>query len=418
LLEIEQAKKEQEATKLALDDALERARVRIAQRYTRAQKVYVFEDVTKQGVPVFKVGSTKTTKCRMASYYSARFLDPTDNLKHQQSCCDEKLLESVVHHMLRRYADINRKDWMHTSFQVVKATIVAAQAFLDGAIGILADEEDVLATLSSVTRILPTQVDPEVVPKIVRQVRQGQVIPLAPHPSIPLFQRRVKCVETVVEADNAEDGNAEDSESDNAEEDNGEAGESTAAKVDRFFTERCMLDPDAKTQIKTISSMYRFWNRGSMTKAERLVFNERIQCFPTTRVFNEETKVNQISVVGMKLNSTPLFVPSDPPSDHDRFVMARCIVAPGARGPSCQFVNEYMEWDGVAHSTSAVGKKREAAALRKYLTNLFHLQTGTFVYKSSRESGGYIGITLASCPDINGTSSSNSCTKRKPVFLV
>lgn len=369
----EQVKKQAEELK----NVKSKLEIREKKKFTRGETVYIYEDViTNTNDKVYKVGYSGDMSTRLSSYESNRF---DDNLKYTITCCNGRLLESVIHHLLRKYVDQNKKEWFHTTFEIVKATLETAQLFLDNLMNIETDAE-IIKNLENITKCITNNKTDE--------NTEDDVPESSPEPP-----NKGKLAKSLTPNEIQE-------------------------KISKFIQECCILDEHAVEKTHLINARYRLWAKRHTALQEGIALNKYLDDnFVKTRKWNEQTKTAQLSVKGIRINDKPYYIPSEPPNEYDTFIQEMCILSPGARAPMCYIVDDFIKWK-IDTKLPLLHRKKEHAQLYKYFVKFFVPVNGYFIFHGKKESGGLYGITIKSNPDIEMCHSSQSETKRKKVYKI
>ena len=121
--ELEQQLQKEIADKQELQQRLDQRGRRYASAVKR-ETVYIFQD----GPNLHKIGRTRDLKVREAA---ASTFNIEGRMCHAVACVNSKVLEETVHHMLDARRVAKKQDWFTVDFELARATVVAAQLFLD-----------------------------------------------------------------------------------------------------------------------------------------------------------------------------------------------------------------------------------------------------------------------------------------------
>ena len=370
----EQVKKQAEELK----NVQSKLEIREKKKFIRGETVYIYEDViTNTNDKVYKVGYSGNMNSRLSSYESNRF---DDNLKYTINCCNGRLLESVMHHLLRSYVDQNKKEWFHTTFEIVKATLETAQNFLDNLVNIDA-EHDIIKNLENITKCITNNKSDE-------KTKEGDINSPSPDPL-----KKGKLAKPAT-------------------------SDEIQVKIAKFIEECCILDENAVEKTHLIGARYRLWAKRHTALQEGVALTKYLDDnFAKTRKWNEQTKTAQLSVKGIRINDDPYYISNNPPNEYDRFIQEMCILSPGARAPLCYIVDDFIKWK-TDNKVPLLHRKKEHVQLYRYFVKYFVPVNGYFIFHGKKESGGLYGITIKSNPDIEMCHSSQSETKRKKVYKI
>ena len=374
----EQLIKEKQTLEDELNNVKSKLELRQKKKFSRGETVYIYEDViTNTNQKVYKVGYSGDMNTRLSSYESNRF---DDNLKYTVNCCNGRLLESVMHHILRKYVDPNKKEWFHTSFEIVKNTLETTCLFLDNLININANDSYIIENLEEITKILKNI--QENVTDDESNKDESNKVPITKNKSKPATCEEIQ------------------------------------SKISQFIEECCILEDNACEQTYLINARYRLWVKRHTALEESKALNKYLDDkFPKTRIWNKVTKTAQLSVKGIRLNDKPYYFPNNPPNEYDKFIEDMCIVYPGARVPLCYIVDDFMKWKS-DNNLPTLHRKKEHISLYKYFIQFFVPVNGYIIYHGKKESGAIYGLTLKSNPDLNLCHAGQGIVNRKKVYKI
>jgi prophage antirepressor-like protein len=382
--QITNQQKEIENVQQELQKTQELLKAKEKKKFVRGDTVYIMKDTTDDGKNVYKVGFSSTMDSRMDAYRTSRF---TDSLQYEQTCCDGRVLEKVVHHILRRYADSNKKDWFHTSLEIVKSAIVMSQSFLDDCIIPSMSDEDVATFMDEATGLFAKNTcEKEEFNEEIQEEQQEESSEDQPN-----TDPKIKSEMTSTDIQN---------------------------KIQAFIDECLVLDENATSKSIDISGLFRMWIKSTASVAERSALYENLRRrFIQTTMWNNEFNVAQVAFQGVRLADYEVFKPSDPPCEYDLFIAERCIISPGARVPMYLMTDELVEWKKERNSECMIHKK-ENRQFSRYLMKSFVPVHGGFIFQGQHNTGGMHGITLKSHPDVDQCHSTKSLNKKKIVYQI
>jgi prophage antirepressor-like protein len=337
--------------------------------YDNKDRVYVYEDITNDGEKVYKIGFSSNFNVRVQAYDGTRF---ENKLQFELECVNGKLLESVVHHMLRKYQDSEKKEWFHTNLELVKQAINASKLFLDN-----------------------------------HKEQFTQII--------TILEDNTKDNTNEIKDDILDDSDMEDNENTVIKPENIDKDYSL---YKRFIDECTIRGDDFVAIASDVSGLFRLWNKRS-TKDERSTLVEFLnKTFKTSRkaIWNEEKKTYQYAYKGFKLIDYK-YTSSNPPNEFDEFILDNCKVEYSSRVTSYDILNSYMQWKK-ENNKQITDEKREQYALSTYLAKKFIRITGKFIYKGKPESGGFWGLTLKNNNFNDACPVTQSPRKRKKVYKI
>jgi hypothetical protein len=296
-----------------------------------------------------------------------------------------------MHHILRKYADQNKKDWFHTSFEVVKNSLEITQKFLDNLINIDSNDISILKNINDIEHIICDTINDNI-----------------PDDEPNNEQEKENNYDDKSNSDKKKTGKSPKP----------VTSEEIQLKISKFIEECCILDSNAVEKTHLIGARYRLWAKRHTVLAEGMALTKYLDdTFPKTRIWNEQTKTAQLSVKGIRINDTPYYIPSDPPNDYDRFIQEECVLSPGARAPMCHIIDDFIKWK-TDNNIPLLHRKKEHYQLYRYFVQFYVPVNGYFIFHGKKETGGLYGVTIKSNPDIEMCHSSQSETKRKKVYKI
>lgn len=338
--------------------------------YESKDRVYVYEDITNDNKPVYKVGYSTNFNVRVQTYDGARF---ENKLQYETDCINGKLLEAVVHHVLIKYQDPEKKEWFHANIDIVKQAIYTSKLYLDN------HNEQFDAIKSILIKQETAQEPPE---EIIQE----------PHEEIA----QEKIQETPQENTIIKD----------------------FSLYKRFFDECTTQGEDFTAIASDVSGMFRLWNKRSSTDERSMLTEYLSQNYKPVRmgIWNEEKKMFQNAYKGFKLNDYT-YTPSIPPTEYDNFIQDVCRTSFSSRVTTYDITNTFLEWKR-KNNMLVTDDKKETCAFSNYLAKKFIRITGKFIYKGKPESGGFWGITLKSNDVQDACHKTESQKKRKMVYKI
>jgi len=359
-------------------------------RYDKRDRVYVYEDTTNQNSNVYKIGYSSSMNTRAGTYRTTRY---ENNLQYELPCKNGRLTESVVHHILQRFVDVNKREWFHIqNFQIIKNIIIIVQKILDDIIDIEASEDDILQITQDILQCKPLQ----------------------------------HCISQIDNDDN-DDNVDNEKDSDYSYNDHDRIIDTLNDKAQQYimqFFKECIEDePNTVTKATDITSLFRVWSKGQATKEERAALHQHLRSnyTRTGRVWNAETKTDQNAYKGLKLKDYKYYNPDLSDESHvvyDKFIKERCAITPCSRVPMYLMTKEFLAWK-VKNNLNCDNEKREHLKLHRFLCLHFVYISGSFIFDGKHESSGMYGITLN---EYNNTRdcchSSKSQLKRKTVYKI
>ena len=347
---------------------LARLQKRNQKKFERGDRVYVYEDNTNDGLVVYKVGFSKDLASRVVAYDTTRF---ENRLKFDVMCANGRVLESTVHHMLRKFQDTEKNEWFHTSLEHVISTIKIAQELLDNFIYVPINNLE--TTMNGIYTIMNANKE-----------------------NVPANETIGNHVTSDVDGDVTCVSSTENE------------------LLEKFVTECFEEGPDYITKSAEVISRFRFWNKGISTKLNANLSKYMKSKYAMKREWNNQEQTAQLAYKGIKLIDIK-YTPKGEPNEYDKYIKERCVVASISRTPIFNITRDFMEWKS-NKGFILDGEKQEYNKMRSHLLNHFLCVAGTIRYGGKQESGGVWGLALKDYKYDNTTRKSHA--KRKVVYKI
>jgi len=290
-----------EAEKEKVDRILKRA----VHKEAPGQLVYIYRESDNK----HRIGESRDVKRRESEH---RASNTGNMIVYTKRCCNSRLLEKVVHHILDQYRDIKNREWFSVTFDVAKTTLDAAHAFLDG----LVDRCDTIHDntffdkLRNLIESLPEKekehkpIEQETADKQVESVddsiKVGDIIPYEKPIVNPL-------------------------------------------DFDKFIDECCERDDEYTTFSVEVFGAHRQWSRCTQKSVHNAFFKYLCTNFKRVRVFDEKTKAKLISYKGIRVKPITYIKPN-PLEDIDLFIEEMCELNYVARISTKEIYNAFEKW--------------------------------------------------------------------------
>ena len=370
--------------------------------FERGDKVYIIEDVyvdeiTGQVKFVYKVGFSANMTNRMQTYSTTRF---NTGFKCEFMSSNGRLLESVAQHMLRKYIDPSKKEWFHTSLEIVTKAINLAQLLIEDVMSENTTQDEDAKMLDEASAFLKSRINEKSLDESGQKTYDTTQSSELPAENNTVKEKEEKQPPKILRKDN-------------------KANVDAKASVQNFLKDCCIIEDGCIEKSMNITSRFRLWAKRQLVASERTeLFAYLSDNFDRSTIWNDEAKTDQVAFKGIRLNDSQIYTPSDPPNELDEFIRDRCIVSPGARAPLHSIFEELMEWKRETGKECSLSNKKEHRKMSTYLYKFFVPVSGAFIYHNSRESGGIYGITLKSNPAIEQAHTSQGLNKRKKVYKI
>ncbi len=355
------------------EEELSRYQKRNKIRYEKKDRIYVYEDITKDNKLVYKIGFTKNMNVRAETYDTCRF---ENNLKYELTCSNGRLLESVIHHVLQSKQDCEKKEWFHTTLDIIINTIENMQFLLDNFLNDI-DENYLERNLELKQFFKKYKIYDDNNNNIVNN---NEDIKFLNFEEKPLVKEKKTTKEFIYE------------------------------KLDKFMLECCIIGTEHKAISTDIYFVFRKWNKGC-TRNERTYLLEYIKAkFNSTRIPNKETNKNELGYKGFSVIDNN-YKPKNDDNIYDKYIIQNCDLGLQKRTSLYNLINDFTKWIKPYN----LEEKKTIFYFRKHIINNFFQVKGSFRLNGKNDSNGIYGICLKTETKNNFI---NTCGIRKKVYKI
>ena len=266
------------------------------------QVVYIY----KESEFKYKVGESNNIARRETDH---RCGNTTNQVVYTKKCCNRKLLEKVVHHILDQYRDIKNREWFTVSFDIVKAVLDAAHLFLDE----MVDRADTIHSNSFVDKLKELITS---LPEIPKQINQN--IPI--ENTIDTNQI-IESIETEIELNDV----------------------NNPLDFDKFINDCCIKDDNSSVYSVEILAAHRFWCKCAKKTVHDAFYKYLCNNYKKIKVFDENTNAQLSSYKGLKLKPISYKIPNIS-EDIDQFIKDKCDISYVGRIPSKEIYSAFELW--------------------------------------------------------------------------
>jgi phage anti-repressor protein len=316
--------------------------------------VYIF----RESEFMHKIGQTGNVIKRENAH---RTSSSSSRIVYTKKCCNRKLLEKVVHHILDQYRVNSNREWFEVSFEVAKTALDCAHLFLDGII----DKCDTLCSSGFYDKLkgLVDSLD-----------KTAETTPPPPVCELP---------------QNTKD----------------------PLNFEGFIAECCEQDPTYTAFTAEIYGAHRLWGRCCQKQTHDAFYKYLNANFKKAKIFDPNTNALLASYRGIRLK--PFSYPKDDPiSDIDNFIDAKCTLNYAARVSSKNIYSAFEAWKGITipdYKINPFEKRRiDEAFSMKFVPSR--------VFTGSQGDIGFFCVALKDQPSVVGLKLAP--TLRKPVAKI
>jgi phage anti-repressor protein len=269
------------------------------------QVVYIYKESENK----YKIGESSDISQREDQH---RVSNTQNCVVYTKRCCNCKLLEKVVHHILDQYRDLGHREWFTVSFEIAKASLDSAHLFLDG----LVDRCDVLD--DSFTENLRNIMDYLPESKVTKNIIEAE---LEPEPETEPDPKQ----EPEINIDNIEN----------------------PLNFDKFINEYCEKGDTFTIYSVEIFGAHRFWSRCTTKTVHNALYKYLCENYKKVKVFDSNTNAKLASYKGLKLKEiykTPKITFSDPKNDLDYFIENMCEINYVTRVATQKIYKAFESW--------------------------------------------------------------------------
>lgn len=343
--EIEQLK----VDKLNLEKKVQRRVVKL----DPGEFVYVY----KESDTKFKIGETMDLTSRMNAYKTGSY---SNELVYKKRCCNRKLLERMVHHILDEYRSNPMREFFDVTQDIVIAAIDSAHLFLDGIVNRCAEihtSNFPLKLKKLIDECLPEE-------PAVKKEKAPPKPEETPSAKVPIFKL---------------DDTTKD-----------------PMDFDLFIKECTIPDPDATVQKVALNGAYFLWSRSNNKMTKDALFLYMKKRFKCPKVMDVKTESMLASYKGFKL--APLTYAKDIPqgpdnkqSDIDQFIDEECIVSYTGRAFTKSVYTSFEDWKKVTFNADYIMNADEKSRVNTAFSMKF---VNSKVFNGIAGVYGYFGVSL------------------------
>jgi prophage antirepressor-like protein len=365
-LEKELNEKEKQLTKK--EEELSRYKKRNQIKYEKKDRVYVYEDTTNENELVYKIGYSQNMTIRSDTYDICRF---ENKLKFDLVCSNGRLLEMVVHHILKNKQDCEKKEWFHTNLEIIKKTIITAKFMLDDFMTNEMTNSDINYKLDEINNFLNIETDKNEI--VENEIVENEIVE-----------------NEIIENEIIENEIIENEIIPNI-------NENINDKYDNFFLENCILDEREESETMDVMTVFRKWNDGCSIIERSELLKYLKDNYKQKRVINKKTNKSKRGFIGFKLKNNG-YNPTGPLSIYNKYILENCFIDHKAKVTMLNIINDFTNWLKNNKLDNNISKK--IIELKKHLLEHFAIIRGSFNYNGKNEtSTGLYGIGLNSEED-------------------
>lgn len=350
-----------------LEYALEAEKEKLARLLNRrvhsespGQLVYIYKESENK----YRIGESSDIKRRESEHSASN----TKNfVVYTKRCCNCKLLEKVVHHILDQYRDLGsrNREWFTVSFEIAKAALDSAHLFLDGLVDRCDGLDDNFTeNLRNIMDYLPESD----IPKIIKEAEPEP----EPEPE----------PELEINIDNVEN----------------------PLNFDKFINEYCEIGDTFTIYSVEIFGAHRFWSRCTKKTVHDAFYKYLCEHYKKVKVFDSTTNSTLASYKGLKLKElykAPIINFSNPKTDLDYFIESMCEINYVTRIATQKIYKAFESWkqnDKLALSFTDPDYTLNISEKKRIDTSFKQRFVPALVFTGEKGEHGYFFVNLKDNP--------------------
>ena len=350
--------------------------------YEYGETVYIARGRYKNLV-YHKVGSSNNMNARNTSYGS-HTLDV--EIIYTLRCHKRKVLEDLIHEVLRMHSVGNKPDCFNLPFDVVKEVMDACHVFIEGTSMVCEDVcdmkltdrlGDILCFDKETSSGDPSDVDTEQLELVVAPPENGGD-------------------EQNDDASDEEYNDAGDDSDDTAEAEAVQAGDvidlptlNDCSNYDKFIDD-CFITGTGASTIMNIQARYRLWARSTSVRCSKLAQYLKLKGFKTVKVYDEVELTANLACAGLVMKPLPPLEMPTEPNDYYNFITECCTIIVSGRVGSVDIKNAFQAWKRMGDPTYKV-TSQDYTQMNAILNKEF---VRAVVTTKDRQRGGWWGVCL------------------------
>ena len=364
----------------------------------KIQKAYEYGDTVYiakgryMSIVYHKVGSTVDMNSREKGYGS-HTIDV--EIMYTVRCHRRKILEDVVHEVLRAHTIAGKADCFDLPFEVVKEVVEAAQTFLDGTalvcqkvvdIGLSsklsailaiqdasssaidADAGEVILALDEIPSEGSDAADEEPEPESDYDTDEMAELELEPDLPAEIAPAAPVQIGDVIYVPPKNDPSNFDG-----------------------FVEECFIKGQGTSTITDIQSRFRLWARAKRTKSKELEAHLKTAGYIKTLTYDPVDRTSNIAYRGLVMKPMPAISVPDQPDEIYDFLLEECTLIVSGRVASVDIKKAFEEWKQKNGDPSYIMTGPDKTRMNKVLNKEF--LPGVY-HTGERMRGGYAGVCL------------------------
>ena len=346
LIEAENKLQNKDFALQSAQDDLARYKFRRVNKDEPGQCVYIYRESEFK----YKIGESSNISRRESDHRSST---SQSMVVYTKRCCNSKLLERVVHHILDQYRDNRHREWFTVSFDIAKTVVDCAHMFLDGLVDRCNSIHKMpfFDQLNSLIETLPqTEAPMKVEENPISDVESDEEI-----------------IEDPIEIEVMKD----------------------PLDFDKFIEECCIKDPKATSFSVDIYGAHRLWGRCCMKTTHDALYKYLCLNFKKTQVFSSELNAKLSSYKGFTLKPISYNKPKTE-NDIDHFINECCDMSYCGRLSSKSMIEAFEKW-----------KQQTIPDFKMITTEKTRINDGfrnrflpSIVFTGKQSDHGFFGVTL------------------------
>ncbi|CAH6421623.1 Hypothetical protein KVN_LOCUS378 [uncultured virus] len=335
--------------------------------------VYIFRNTDDVTNKMHKLGMTLNVSKREESYRSH---NNQGEIVYTKRCCDAKLLEKVMHHLLDQYRETPNREWFIVPFDIIKEVLDTAQLFLDG----LVDNCENIKTINIFEKMS----------NIIKELEKNKII-----------------VESISNKDEdfVLENNIEIEEEKEQEIDIDDAV--NPLDFDKFIKDCCEEGQDYYAFSVDLQGRHRLWGRSSKKTTRDTFLKYLNQKYKHAKIFNKESGSKLSSFKGIRIKEIKYEMPNNP-SELDIFVNEICKREWVGRTSTKSIMVAFEEWKKIKDPQYILAQIDKVKVNHYFKINFLP----ALVFTGNHGEHGFFGVSLKNDNSNTGLKQNPKLTKK------
>jgi hypothetical protein len=372
-LKIDEANRKTQNLQFALEaekDNLARYMKRAVNRHDAGDVVYIYQESEY----MHKIGETSNANNRENDH---RASTSKSKIVYTKKCCNKKLLEKVVHHILDQYRIDQRREWFEVSFEIAKEVLNSAQLFLDG----LVDRCESIYNTKFYNKL------DDLINTLNIHDKDNE--------SVIIDNNSIE--ESIIEKDETIINNTIN-----------DLNTKNPLDFDKFILDCCIIDENLTSFSSDIYGAHRLWSRCCQKTTHDALYKYLKENYKQVKIFDPNTSSTFASFKGFSLKPIN-YIKDDTISDIDIFIDEKCQFNYSTRVTTKNIYAAFEEWKKCTSDPDYIINPSEKKRIDNAFSNKF---VPSKVYDGKKGVLGYFCVELKDYPTNVGRKLAPSLKKK------